>query len=351
MRLAKNKKSLRYGSLATAVGLAATTMFALTQASQAATLQQVMVRFDRMQASTQTTGTVCAKPSTTATEASVKVTFPTGFVLSSTLSNWTVDTTTGTASWPGAGSAVAWPGIGTATSVSGQDVTFPSGDLTVGTLYCFNWTNAAAATQPASQGSSELGSVTTQTSVPATIDTAQYATATVSFDQIQVNATVPPAFSFVLSGNTDALGNLSTAAVTSSSPARTAQVDTNAKNGWMVWAKDSSGGLHSSLASYTINSTTPGSNSTLTAGSEGYNTGVTSSQVGGTGAITVAPAFVGGSAGKGGGLNTSMQQLASSGGTADAAVLTLTNNATIKGSTPAANDYTDTITVVGAGLF
>jgi hypothetical protein len=119
----------------------------------------------------------------------------------------------------------------------------------------------------------------------------------------------------------------------------------------MVWAKDSSNGLHSSLASYTIPSITPGSNSTLTTNSEGYNTGVTSSQVGGTGSITVAPAFVGGSTGKGGGLNTSLQQVASSGGTADAAVLTVTNNATIKGSTPAANDYTDTITLVGAGLF
>ncbi|MEJ0073528.1 MAG: hypothetical protein WDN27_05655 [Candidatus Saccharibacteria bacterium] len=38
-------------------------------------------------------------------------------------------------------------------------------------------------------------------------------------------------------------------------------------------------------------------------------------------------------------------------GTANNAVVTLTNNVNVVGSTPAATDYTDTITVVGAGLF
>jgi spore coat protein U-like protein len=55
--------------------------------------------------------------------------------------------------------------------------------------------------------------------------------------------------------------------------------------------------------------------------------------------------------GKGGGLDTTLRALATSDGTAQNAVLTLTNNATIGALTPAATDYTDTITVVGAGLF
>jgi hypothetical protein len=109
--------------------------------------------------------------------------------------------------------------------------------------------------------------------------------------------------------------------------------------------------LTSASASATIASTTPGSNSTLTGGTEGYNTGVTSSQTGGSGTITVATPFVGGSSGKGGGLDTSLRTLASSSGTANNAVLTLTNNAAISSLTVPATDYTDTITVVGAGLF
>jgi hypothetical protein len=53
----------------------------------------------------------------------------------------------------------------------------------------------------------------------------------------------------------------------------------------------------------------------------------------------------------GGGLCGALQSLATSTGVATNAVLTLTQNIAIVGSTPAATDYADTITVVGAGLF
>ncbi|TAH34096.1 hypothetical protein EYC59_03810 [Candidatus Saccharibacteria bacterium] len=332
--------------LAGVFSLAIVTPLFISQLTQAAALQQVFVRFDRMKISTATTGTVCAKPASTATEANVKVTFPSGYTLGSA-GNFTVDTTN--TAWPSGGTA--WTSINTATAVSGQDVTFPSGDLTPGTLYCFNWTNTAAVTTKSSATNSNLGSVTTQTSGPADIDTAQYTTATITDDQIVVTATVPSTFSFALSGNTDALGTLGTGAVSSSPTPRTATVNTNAKNGWMVWAKDANTGLSSASASKTIASTTPGTNSTLSAGTEGYNTGVTNSQVAGSGTITVAAPFVGNATGKGGGLDTSLRSLASSNGTADTAVLTLTNNVAIAPTTAAATDYTDTITVVGAGLF
>ena len=308
---------------------------------------QSFVRFDRMKISTATTGTVCFMSATTATEASVKVTFPTGYTLG-TAGNFTVSTTN--LAWPSGGTA--WPSISTATDVTGQVVTFPSGDLTVGTLYCFNWTDSAAVQTKSSATSSNTGLVDTYDSGPALIDTASYATATITDDQIVVTATIPPSFSFALSGNTDALGTVTTASVAVSPTPRTVTIDTNAANGWMVWAKDSNTGLLSADAgNYTIASTTPGSNSTLSAGTEGYNTGVTQSQVDGAGTITVAVPFVGGSLGKGGGLDTSLRTLASSDGTADTAVLTLTNNASVKSITPAASDYTDTITVIGAGLF
>lgn len=314
--------------------------------ASAASLTQTFVRFDRMKTSTATTGTVCAKPATVATEASVQVTFPTGYTVSSTVGNWTVNTTN--LAWPA--TATAWPGIGTASAAAGQVVTFPSTDLTVGTLYCFNWTNTAALSIKAAATSSNSGTITTRTSAPATIDTAEFSTASIADDQIVVSATVPQTFSFALSGNTDALGSLSSGSVTSSPTPRTATVNTNAKNGWYVWARDASTGLNSTSASATIASTTPGTNSTLSAGTEGYNTGVTQSQTSGSGTITVAVPFVGGTS-QGGGLDTTLRTLASSNGTANNAVLTLTNNVAISPTTASASDYADTITVVGAGLF
>ena len=319
----------------------------LSKVTQAASLNQTFIRFDRMAQSTATTGTICAKPATVGTEARVAVDFPTGYTLGLAA---TFTTSTTNLAWPTGGTA--WPTIqSSATSVTSQTVVWTSGDLTVGTLYCFNWTNTAAVTTKSSATSSNTGTITTQTSAPATIDTAGYSTATISNDQIVVTATVPATFSFALSGNTDPLGTLSTGSVVTSGTPRTATVNTNAKNGWMVWAKDSNTGLASTTASNTISSTTPGTNSTLSAGTEGYNTGVTNSQVGGSGTITVAAPFVGSSAGQGGGLDTALRSLASSNGTADTAVLTLKNNVAIATTTAAASDYTDTITVIGAGLF
>ncbi|MBW3538597.1 hypothetical protein KY386_03860 [Candidatus Parcubacteria bacterium] len=314
--------------------------------AHAGTLSQVLVRFDRMKISTGTTGTVCAKPATAGTEATVKVSFPASYTLG-LAATFTVSTTN--LAWPTGGTA--WPGIGTATAVSGQDVTFPSTDLTVGTLYCFNWTSTSAVTVKSTATSSNAGSVTTEATGPATIDSGSFSTASISDDQITVTASVNQTFSFALSGNSDALGTLSTGAVSSSPTPRTATVNTNAKNGWQAWAKDSNTGLNSAAAGSTIASTTPGTNSTLTAGTEGYNTGVTSSQTGGSGTIAVATPFVGGTAGRGGGLNTSLATIATSNGTADNAVLTLTNNAAIGSTTAAASDYTDVITVVAGGLF
>lgn len=303
-----------------------------------------------MKISTATTGTVCVKTTATvATEAKVVVTFPTGYTLGA-FGTFTVGTTN--TAWPAGASA--WPSITAPTGagdISGQSVTFGSGDLSVNTLYCFNWTTASAVTVKSSATSSNTGSVTTRTSAPADIESGSYATASITDDQIVVSATVPSVFSFALSGNTDALGTLSSSSVTTSPTPRTATVNTNATNGWQVWASDTNTGLTSATASSTIASTTPGTNSTLSNGVNGYNTGITQTQVGGSGTITVAAPFVGTGAGQGGGLDTSLRTLASSTGTANTAVLTIKNNVAISPTQAAASDYTDTITVIGAGLF
>lgn len=311
----------------------------LSGSASAAALSEVLVRFDRMKASTATTGTVCAQAAN-AGQTSVTVSFPAGYTVSTTTGDWATSTTN--LAWPAGASA--WPSIGaTASSAVGQDVTWSSGALVAATLYCFNWTNSAALTT-ASAGT-YTGTIATNVDSATT-----FATATIADDQIVVTASVAPSFTFALSANSDNLGALTSGAVASSPTPRTATVNTNAKNGWYVWARDTNTGLTSASAAKTIASTTPGTNSTLSAGTEGYNTGVTQSQTGGSGTITVATAFVGGAA-TGGGLDSTLRTLASSNGTANNAVLTLTNNAAISSITPAASDYTDTITVVGAGLF
>jgi hypothetical protein len=299
-----------------------------------------------MAISTGTTGTVCATPTTAATEASVEVTFPTGYTLGAA-SAFTVNTTD--TAWPAG--AAAWPSIDTASGVSSQTVTFPSGDLTVGTLYCFNWDDDSAVTTKSSATDTNTGSVTTRDGSSAAIDDAAFSTATISNDQIVVTATVPQSFSFALSGNTDDLGTLTLGSVKSSPTPRTATINTNAKNGWMLWGRDLNTGLSSASAAASIGSTTPGSNSTLSPGTEGYNTGITHSEEDGAGTVTVEAPFVGGSTGKGGGLDTTLRVLTSSDGPNKNAVATITNNVTIDSLTPAATDYTDTITLVAAGLF
>jgi hypothetical protein len=340
----------KLGHFAAAAGLllASVAPVVINGSASAVSLSRVLVRFDTMKASTGTTGTVCANPSQTATENSVDVTFPANFVLGA-FGTFSVNTTN--TAWPAG--ATAWIGITApagAGQVTGQTVNFASGDLTAGTLYCFNWTNVAAITNPGIANNNLVGSVTTN-AAGGPIESGSYATAVVLDDTILVSASIDRTFSFALSANADNIGALSSSTVATSPTPVTATVNTNAVNGWYVWAKDTQAGLHSATASNTIPARTPGTNSTLTSGTDGYNTGVTSSQAGGSGSITVDTAFVGTSAAQGGGLDTNMRTLASSNGTASGAVLTLKNNATVSATTLPASDYTDTITVVGAGLF
>jgi hypothetical protein len=242
-------------------------------------------------------------------------------------------------------------GIANATNVTGQIVTFPSSDLVVGTLYCFNWNSVAAVSVKSSATSNNSGTITTRDVSTATIDTASFSTQSVTDDSISVSASVPQAFSFALSANTDALGALSTGAVATSPTPRTVTVNTNAGAGWMVWSKDATTGLNSLSTSATIASTTPGTHSALVANTPGYNMGVTASQSGGTGTLSVDPIFDGTTIYNGGGLDTTLRTIVSSTGSANNAIVTLKNNAAINATTTAATDYTDTITVVGAGMF
>lgn len=319
-----------------------------TQTADAANLSSVLVTLDRVKAATATGGSVCATPATTATEANVKVTFPSGFTLAAAAS-WTVTTT----NLPNGGTA--WPGINTATAVAGQTVTFPSTDLTVGTQYCFNFTGGLTT---GSSGNSQVGSVTTTTSAPADIDSSQYALAIVADDQIIVTATVNPIFTFALSGNSDTFSSALSPSSVVSTAGRTVTISTNSDSGWVAWVKSANAALNSASSGGSIVSggslnNTPES---LTNGANGYglDVDITTDNATGDGTITQASGYGAEYAGTSpavGTLSTAFQPIAASNGTTAGDVLTLIERATISAVTPAASDYTDTLTVIGAGRF
>ncbi|MFZ1627160.1 MAG: hypothetical protein WAT81_05155 [Candidatus Moraniibacteriota bacterium] len=318
--------------------------------AHAAALTFAALRLDRMEASTATGGMVCAKATTVGTETTVKVSFPAGFTVNSTASNWTVSTTNIPSD------ATAWIGIGTATLVASQDVTFPSGDMVVGTLYCFNFTGTSTLTT-GTAGIDKTGVITTQATGPATIDTGNYATAVVSDDQIVVTATVPATFSFALSGNTDSFtGNLST--TTTSTTGRTVTIATNAAAGWVAWVKSANAALNSVSSGGSIATAGSLDNApTDLASATGYVLDVNVTTDSGTGTGTVSQAsgygaeYNGTNVTSGGTLSTVFQPIAAADGTTDGDVLTLIERAKISAVQVPATDYTDTLTVVAAGRF
>lgn len=319
---------------------------------QAAALTNAYVRLDRMKASTATTGVVCAKvPSTSPAETGVRVTFPTGFTVSTTLGNWAVSTTNLPAG------ATAWPSIAQPTNaISGQSVDFVSGDLTsTSNTYCFRWSSSTALTT-STAGSDKVGTIatcTTYATCSATIaDSSNYATAVIAEDQISVTATVTASFNFVLSGTTDALGTLSTSSVTSSPTPRTITLGTNAGNGFITWIRDTNAGLTSASASDTINTSgtvDDACSGSYSAGTEFYGLDAdetTDPQTNGS-----IDAEYNCSATTVGAYDTNFTELASGTGPTSGYILTLNNRAAAGSLNEPATDYADTITVVGAGNF
>lgn len=340
-------------------------MLLLARHTYAGALTFSMVRFDHMKISTPTTGTVCANAPSTATETSVKVTFPTGYTVSSTVGNWAVSTAN-TTGWPAGASA--WTGISAPTGsgefvISGQSVNFVSGNISASTLYCFNWTNSAALTTKSSATADNSGTIITQTTGGVASDTGSYATATVSDDSIVVTATVAPTFNFAFNNTTtDAFGNLSTSAVTTTT-GKNITLTTNANGGWIVWARSANGASKGSLTSLssggiiTSSSALGSAAHNITTNTEDYGLGVTlNTDAGGGGTVTINPNYDGSgtcpSTCNIGVLDSqTYRPIASSSGTAAGDIINVFERASISGSTKAANDYTDTITFIGAGNF
>jgi hypothetical protein len=318
-----------------------------------ASLTNTYVRLDRMKAATATTvRLVFTVPSgNTGTEENLKITVPDGFTVA------TSGQTGATATCASETGATALPGTHTfgGNNTGGQKGLTVSGvtNLSASTAYCIDFTKTDALTNPAA--GQYTATVETFTSGAALIDSTSTALRVVSDDQVVVSATVAASFNFVLDANTTSFtANLDSGAVRQTT-GRTVTVTTNATNGWIAWAKDLNTGLTSAAASKTIASTTPGTGATLSAGTEGYviSAEVTTDASGG-GTVTIPAAYQGtGGNSNGSGLDTTFRQIASSTGTAGGSgdVITIRGKAAIDAATPAATDYTDTWTIIGAGTF
>ena len=211
--------------------------------------------------------------------------------------------------------------------------------LSASTAYCVTLTSASALTNPTSAGVSTV-------SIVAGNDNSTVAIDSISNDSYTVSATVNPTFTLSLPSTTDALNTLSSAALVTSTGV-TATVSTNANTGWFLWAEDSQAGLHSATESKTINTVSTGSNHTMNGGAigtEAYALGVTSANA------TTNYADAGGITG--GGLSTStFNEIATNASPANSVAVNLKELADISAITPAASDYSDIITIVGAGRF
>lgn len=343
MNKTKVLNKLKYGLLAFL--LFAANFYFLPQTTYAGTLTNTYIELNRMTAGTNTTFRLVFKTATaTATTASIDFNGAdaTTWIASSGLVSATQAVTSGTCA--ASTGATALPGTlaasGTGAVISITGIT----SLAASTPYCVDFTTAAAVHTAAA---GEYHPIITVGS-----DSETVALRTISNDSIVVTATVPPTFNLALSGNSDTFATSLSAAAPVATAGKTVTINTNAETGWFVWAFDLNTGLNSASTAHTIASITPGTGATLSNGVEGYVIGITSITQGtGAGTTSAVAAYSSNGTTTGSGLDTTVRQIASSTGTANGAVFTVKELASISAVTQPGTDYTDTITILGAGYF
>jgi hypothetical protein len=214
--------------------------------------------------------------------------------------------------------------------------------LTSTTKYCFFLTSTNSFTNPAA------GVYSATITAGSDSQTLSYDVLSSGANAITVSGTVAPTFTMALGANTDALGTLSSAAVTNSAGVTTT-ITTNAQNGWFVYAEDSNAGLKSTLTSHTI-ATVPVNaafNFGTSTGAEKYGLNVT-----GLTNTTAVAAYANGS-NNGAGLATgTFYQIASNASAPNpSSTFTTKEIADIAPNTNPATDYSDVVTLVGSGSF
>jgi hypothetical protein len=327
-----------------------------------AAVTQGFVRLDRHATGAAISGSACLETTTSGTETNVTITFPVGWTISGTASNWVANNTnlpydpTDLAT-----QATMWPGISNseaAASVNGLSVTWAGSDLTTGTFYCFNFSGASSTIGTA--GNDKTGQLKTEGGSPY-VDSVNWATSVVSSgsDQITVTASVSASMTFSLSGNTAALGTLSSSS-TNAASGITQTVSTNARNGWSSWVKSGTDGGGGTGTAGALESVTAGAANDIDSPGSWDGTPETLSSTGGyvldvdtgTGSPTVAGEYNGGSADAGGHLTYNVfRQTATKTTPGSGDTVSLVVKARSSATTPAASDYTDTLTVVAAGSF
>jgi hypothetical protein len=315
--------------------------FTNTQKAFASTMSAASVLETNMNASGTSSVFVDFKAGASDSATTLTVTLPSFTVnATQTISNTTCNATN-TGPYQGAtglptGTTLTAAGAGTTVTVSSVS------DLTAGTQYCFQLTSTSAVTNPATPNP-YAGIVITDGT-----DTTTVGVDIVTNDQISVTATVPPSFTLGFGGNTETLGTLSSSTATAGSII-TLTISTNAANGWGLWAEDANSGLHSTASGGTIPSvgsvsSNPNYNFSSNHGTPGYGLGVTS------GNTTTAYADASNTTGAGL-FSTAWSEIAKATAPASGSTVTFQEFANISGTTPAAVDYGDVITIVGAGSF
>lgn len=308
----------------------------------AASFSQASIRYDRMKTSTATSIQVLLVPKTVGTT-EIKVTFGAGVTIPTT--GLTVTTT----NLPSG--AVALPGTLTVASNGSSIVVTGLTTLTVGTTYAFNVGTGISTPVAAGQ---ILDTIDSQNSTHTVIDSTTVASRFITDDQIVITGNVPPSFTFSLSGNTDSFTtDLSSSSVVSTT-GKTVSVTTNASKGWIGWVKSANTSLLSATSGESINTTgtVDSTTSTCSAGTDCYVLDADKTTTGtGSGALSIAAEYDGTGTSSGGTLSTSLTPFATRTGKTNGDVITLIARASIISTKAAANDYTDTLTIIGAGNF
>lgn len=327
---------------------------------EAAVFTEFSIRASRMEVGiTDVNFLIKANAVSAAVEDEVRVQFHPQFVVDGTPANITTSTVD-VALWDSE-CTNAWTGIGAAaTAVSGNTITFASGNLTAGQTYCFIIT--AGVDNPASTGNRWVRVATLASS--AEVDFGRMSIPIVADDEVVITAAVSSFVRCEVSTTAGAdnaidLEELIYGTVTSSSTLLTPdniliEGGTNAPEG-MVWFYRSdapNNGLYSGTAlalldganaELTLNATTTTCAPATPCFGIYYN-GVTSAV---TGAFTAAPEFTGGTATTDvGPLTTSIYGTAigNSGGAVGSQITAQFNvNATAAEDSPAAVDYTETL--------
>jgi hypothetical protein len=354
----KNKKYLL-------ISAALVISFLLPAFAGASSLTQAGVRLGRLGISA-TTGNdvlVTFKLNTTPTSvAKVKVTFPSGFTVT------TGTPAVGTTGFPNTPASIAAP-PGSLTSVAtagSKDIVvsgLTSASLDNTTLYGFT-VPSGTVQNPGTAGQYNV-TVESENSGGTPIDTTTTPVyvygAGANGDQLTVNASVSPNFSFSLSANSDTVPQVDPTTIQTSTGVNMV-VGTNSPLGYTAYVKSSNGSLTSAVSSGTpiATGTFNGSPDTVSAGSTKYgflpSTGAACSTCSGTlsydteySAGAGAPISSGTQAGSFN--STSFASFVSRSGYTNADTISLKERVAVANTVGYANDYTDTLTIVAAGNF